>query len=128
MICPRCGVMVEEGNETCFNCGSPLTQQYAYFQQPFNQPSFQPPQQYSDYHQHYKTDPTLIRGMIQRKTKKEKNRKIGWVLIIIGIVFIPIAIITAFMPIVGWIFCPAAGICLLAGIITIASNLSKSNI
>lgn len=103
MMCPNCGVMVGEGRNACPNCGTPVQQISAYDQVAQGQGSG-----YS-----------VLRT---REMENKRNRSIGIVLIIIGIIFMPLAILTIYMPI-DWIFCLVASICLLAGIITIATNL-----
>jgi hypothetical protein len=98
-----CGVTVPEGRESCPNCGARIY----------------PPETYSP------PPPTAGYGhgtLTEQEMEKKRNRTIGIILIIISIILLPVALFTFFMPI-GWIFCPAAGICLLAGIITIVTNL-----
>ena len=103
MMCPNCGVMVGEGRNACPNCGTPV-------------------QQISSYDQVVQGQGSGYSALRTREMEIKRNRLIGLVLIIIGIIFIPLAILTIYMPI-SWIFCPVAGICILAGIITIATNL-----
>jgi uncharacterized membrane protein YvbJ len=86
MMCPKCGVMVDEGTSACPNCGTPVQQLSSYDQVVQGQGS----------------------GYSALKTREMDIN--------------PLAILTIYMPI-SWIFCPVAGICILAGIITIATNL-----
>ena len=104
-LCQNYGVTADENREACPNCGARIY----------------PAPSYDQAIKSYKYGNGALRT---KEIEKKRNRTIGIVLILVGIILIPIAIFTFFMPI-GWIFCPSAGICLLAGIITIATNLRK---
>jgi uncharacterized membrane protein YvbJ len=105
MYCKTCGVMIPEGRDSCPSCGMRIVTEQQFFQPQTTQT--------------YGYSPVM-----REENAKKRNRSIGIVLIIIGIILIPLVIITIYMPI-SWIICPAAGICLLAGIITVATNMSR---
>ncbi|WP_455392171.1 hypothetical protein [[Eubacterium] cellulosolvens] len=104
MYCERCGVTVPEGREACMNCGARIYPPQAYTPQIPNAPNV-----YGAFKQH--------------ELRRTQYRIIGIILIVIGIILTPIAVMTIFIPI-GWLFLAAAGICIMAGIITVATNLS----
>ena len=131
MKCSNCYVDNPEGQSTCFNCGAQLNlyQTQPTYQGPPTQSSYQAYPQYPNQYPQTSAGGTNIYGIrqnVEMAATKKRNRSIGIILILIGIIFIPIAIFTMYM-IIGWIFCPVAGICLLSGIITVATNLSKTN-
>jgi hypothetical protein len=106
MICEHCGVLVPEGRESCPSCGARV----------YPAPSYQPPP----------PGPSHGYGtLVARENARARNKNIGILLLVIGLILLPVAFFTFFMTI-GWIFCPAAGICIIAGIVTIATNLSSS--
>jgi hypothetical protein len=83
---------------------------------------------YGDYgQQQYGASPGMPYGnnpIVQNGLRKQKNRNIGYVLLIIGIILLPIAFLI--IHIISWIFCIAGFALLLAGIITVATNLGRS--
>jgi uncharacterized membrane protein YvbJ len=105
MICEKCGVTVPEGRHECPNCGARVYPAPSYSSEGSDVPSA-----YGIYK--------------QKELKKRRNRIAGIILIIIGIILAPVAIITIFMP-VGWILFLAIGVCLLAGLITYITNLGE---
>jgi uncharacterized membrane protein YvbJ len=104
MYCEKCGVTVSEGRDYCLNCGARV----------YQSPSTYVPNTNVSYG---------YSALQQQELQRKMYRMVGIVLIVIGIVLIPVAIFTFFMPI-GWIFFPTAFICLVAGIITFATNQS----
>ena len=99
MLCPKCGITVDEDRETCPTCGERI----------YPAPSF---------YQSSPDEANPYKSLLQRKMKEHRahNRKIGIILIVIGIIFIPIAIFN-FTEAMGWIFWITAGICLLIGVL-----------
>ena len=106
MICSGCGNLVEEDRNLCPYCGAPATPLPSYTRE---SSEFNP-----------------YKSLLERKLQSQirRNRTIGIILIVIGIIFLPIAILTL-NEFFGWIFLSIMVICFLAGIVTVATNLSK---
>jgi len=125
MYCKTCGVMVPEGRSSCPSCGTAIS---TYMDDGMGMSMGTGGDTYGGYgQQQYGAPPGTPYGtnrIVQEGIRKQKNRNIGYVLLIIGIILLPIAFLI--IHIISWVFCIAGFALLLAGIITVATNLGNT--